>query len=44
MLAEQLRRAKVEVVHEEYDDGHMGTTYRFDRSLRWLAPRLSRSG
>ena len=44
MLAELLRSAHVEVLHEEYDDGHMGTTYRFDRSLRWLAPRLARSG
>jgi S-formylglutathione hydrolase FrmB len=42
MLAESLRRADVDVVHEEYEDGHMGTTYRFDRSLRFIAPRLAR--
>jgi S-formylglutathione hydrolase FrmB len=42
MLAESLRAAGVEVRHEEFEDGHQGTSYRFDASLRWLAPRLGR--
>jgi pimeloyl-ACP methyl ester carboxylesterase len=37
-----LRAGGVEVEHQEFDDGHMGTSYRFDASLRWLAPRLAR--
>jgi pimeloyl-ACP methyl ester carboxylesterase len=41
-VAEALRAGGVEVVHEEFEDGHMGINYRYDRSLRLLAPRLSR--
>jgi S-formylglutathione hydrolase FrmB len=43
MLARTLVEAGAAVTHEEYDDGHMGTSYRFDRSLRLLLPRLARS-
>ena len=35
-----LRAGGVEVEHQEFDDGHMGTSYRYDASLRYLAPRL----
>jgi S-formylglutathione hydrolase FrmB len=42
MLARSLAGAGAQVTHEEYEDGHMGTSYRFDRSLRLLLPRLSR--
>jgi S-formylglutathione hydrolase FrmB len=42
MVAESLRSGGVEVRHEEFEDGHQGTGYRFDASLRWLAPRLGR--
>jgi S-formylglutathione hydrolase FrmB len=42
MLVEELRAAKIEVVHEEFDDGHMGINYRYDRSLSYLLPRLAR--
>lgn len=42
MLARTLTTAGVAVTHEEYEDGHMGTSYRFDRSLRVLLPRLAR--
>jgi S-formylglutathione hydrolase FrmB len=42
MVAEALRAAGVAVEHQEFDDGHMGTSYRYDASLRWLAPRLAR--
>jgi len=42
MLARLVQGGRATVVHEEYDDGHMGTGYRFDRSLAFLAPRLER--
>jgi len=42
MLARMLTGGRATVVHEEYEDGHMGTTYRFERSLAFLAPRLER--
>jgi S-formylglutathione hydrolase FrmB len=42
MVAEELRRGGVEVVHEEFEDGHMGINYRLDRSLAVIAPRLAR--
>jgi S-formylglutathione hydrolase FrmB len=43
MVAEALRSAGVPVEHQEFEDGHMGTGYRFDASLRWIVPRLARS-
>lgn len=42
MVAEELRRIGVDVVHEEFEDGHMGINYRYDRSLAYLGPRLRR--
>ncbi|HZJ52977.1 MAG TPA: alpha/beta hydrolase-fold protein [Myxococcaceae bacterium] len=42
MLARLVTGGRPKVVHEEYEDGHMGTTYRLDRSLAFLAPRLER--
>ncbi len=42
MIAEALRAGGVDVVHEEFDDGHRGIDYRFERSLSWLVPRLGR--
>ena len=41
MVVEALRAGGVEVVHEEFDDGHRGTDYRYVRSLSYLGPRLS---
>ena len=35
-LAARLDALGVDFLHEEFDDGHMGTTYRFDRSLPLL--------
>jgi S-formylglutathione hydrolase FrmB len=43
MLERTLAAAGAGVTHEEYEDGHMGTSYRFERSLRVLLPRLARS-
>ena len=37
-----LRAGGVGVEHQEFDDGHMGINYRYDASLRYLAPRLAR--
>lgn len=42
MLARLVEGGRATVVHEEYEDGHMGTGYRFDRSLAFLAQRLER--
>ncbi|MGO9063808.1 MAG: alpha/beta hydrolase [Myxococcaceae bacterium] len=42
MLARALSSAGAVVTHEEYEDGHRGTAYRFERSLGFLLPRLAR--
>jgi pimeloyl-ACP methyl ester carboxylesterase len=42
MVAEALRAGGVEVVHEEFEDGHMGLSYRLDRSLGVIVPRMGR--
>lgn len=36
-----LRSMGLSVVHEEFDDGHMNTVYRFDRSLPLLARAIA---
>jgi len=43
MVAESLRQAGVDFVHEEFEDGHREVSYRYDRSLSYLAPRLASS-
>jgi pimeloyl-ACP methyl ester carboxylesterase len=43
MVVQALRAGGVDVVHEEFDDGHRDIHYRYDRSLSWLLPRLARS-
>lgn len=40
MLAEDLRAGGVEVIHEEHEDGHTGISYRYERSLSVLVPRM----
>ena len=42
MIAEVLRGAGVDLVHEEFENGHGGINYRYDVSLRWIVPRLAR--
>jgi pimeloyl-ACP methyl ester carboxylesterase len=42
MVAEALRAGGVPVQHEEFEDGHTGINYRYDASLRFVAPRLAR--
>jgi len=41
MVAESLRQGGVGVLHEEFDDNHRDTNYRYDRSLSYLLPRLA---
>jgi S-formylglutathione hydrolase FrmB len=41
MLAERLRNLNIAVTHEEFDDGHRNTNYRFDRSLPLLARAIA---
>lgn len=41
-LARRLRAHGIEHVHEEFDDGHGGTSYRFDQSLPLLVRALAR--
>ncbi len=40
MVAQALFDNGVEHVHEEFDDGHSGVGYRFERSLAYLVPRM----
>ncbi len=40
LVSDELKAANVEHVHEEFEDGHMGVNYRFERSLAWLGARL----
>ncbi len=42
IVAAILRGAGVTVEHQEFEDGHSGTGYRYDASLRWIVPRLAR--
>lgn len=41
MVADDLKAGGVDVVHEEFEDGHSGVSYRFERSLAVLVPRLT---
>lgn len=41
MVVSALTQAGIKVLHEEFDDGHMGINYRFDRSLTVLVPQLA---
>ncbi len=40
LISDELKGANIEHVHEEFEDGHMGVNYRFERSLGWILPRL----
>jgi S-formylglutathione hydrolase FrmB len=40
MIAEDFKNGGVEVTHEEFEDGHMGVNYRFERSLAVIGQRL----
>lgn len=40
MVEEELKKGGVDVVHEEFEDGHMGTSYRYARSVSYVVPRM----
>ncbi|MBN1208626.1 MAG: alpha/beta hydrolase [Myxococcaceae bacterium] len=42
MLAEEFRTSGAELCHEEFEDSHSGVSYRFERSLGFLVPRMAR--
>jgi len=42
MVVKSLEEAGIAVTYEEFDDGHRGIDYRYDRSLQVIAPRLGR--
>lgn len=41
MVAQALRDNGIEHVHQEFEDGHSGTGYRFEASLSYLVPRMT---
>ena len=41
MMCKRFDAIGVPYIHEEYDDGHMGVVYRYDRSLTILAKAIS---
>lgn len=41
ILAARLRELGIDHIHEEFDDGHMGISYRYDRSLTLLSRALA---
>ncbi|BDG02701.1 alpha/beta hydrolase [Anaeromyxobacter oryzae] len=43
MVVESLRAGGLHPLHEEFEDGHSGTSYRYEASVRAIAPRLARS-
>jgi poly(3-hydroxybutyrate) depolymerase len=43
MVVESLRAGGVHPFHEEFEDGHQGTSYRYEASVRAIAPRLARA-
>ncbi|HET8567994.1 MAG TPA: alpha/beta hydrolase-fold protein [Candidatus Limnocylindria bacterium] len=42
MVAAALRDLGAKVEHQEFEDGHVGTSYRYEQSVRWIAARLAR--
>ena len=42
ILVKRLRALGLKPVHEEFDDGHMSISYRYDRSFAWLGKWIGR--
>ncbi len=40
VLSKRLRDHDIPHIHEEFDDGHMGISYRYDRSLELISERV----
>ena len=43
ILSKKLRDHGIDHIHEEFDDGHMGISYRYDRSLELISENLTQS-
>lgn len=43
ILSNKLREHGIEHMHEEFDDGHMGISYRYDRSLELISVRIAKA-
>jgi len=41
VLTARLREYEISHIHEEFDDGHMGISYRYDRSLELISQNIS---
>jgi S-formylglutathione hydrolase FrmB len=41
VLSKRLRDHNIAHIHEEFDDGHMGISYRYDRSLELISQNLT---
>ncbi len=42
ILCKKLREFAVPHIHEEFDDGHMQISYRYNRSLELISERIER--
>ena len=40
ILSQRLHQHGIDHIHEEFDDGHMGISYRYDRSLELISERV----
>lgn len=40
MFSAKLKSKNIDHVYEEFEDGHMGISYRYDRSLPWITERF----
>ena len=40
ILSRKLRDLGIDHIHEEFDDGHMNISYRYDRSLELISERI----
>jgi hypothetical protein len=40
VLSKRLTANRIDHIHEEFDDGHMGISYRYDRSLELISERI----
>lgn len=40
ILCNRFRDHGIDFIHEEFDDGHMGIAYRYDRSLKFISDKI----
>jgi enterochelin esterase family protein len=41
ILSKRLHDHQIDHIHEEFDDGHMGISYRYDRSLEMISQAIT---